>query len=72
MNAAIGKGARPYMVPTVMDMGTGSVGSVAYVLDPEGNCIEMVETEKAFWMKPATLNKVLTPLMKLGTRLNIL
>lgn len=72
LNGLIGKGARPYMPPTVMDMGTGSVGSVCYVLDPEGNCIELVETEKAFWLKPATLNKVLTPLLKTATRLNLL
>ncbi len=72
MNEAIGKGAKPYLAPTRVDMGTGSAGSVAYVLDPEGNCIEMVETEKAFWMKPATLNRVLTPLMKLGTRIGLL
>ncbi len=65
-------GARPYMPVTRIDMGTGSVGRVAYVLDPEGNCIELVETEKVFWMRPAAVNRALGPLMRAGVRLGIL
>jgi catechol 2,3-dioxygenase-like lactoylglutathione lyase family enzyme len=72
VNGLLAAGAAPYLSPTCIDMGSGSAGSVAYVLDPEGNCIELVETLKAFWMKPAMLNRVLTPLLKLGLRLGIL
>jgi catechol 2,3-dioxygenase-like lactoylglutathione lyase family enzyme len=68
----VANGARPYMPVTRIDMGTGSLGSVAYVLDPEDNCIELVETEKVFWMRPSLVNKVLGPLMKAGVRLGIL
>ncbi len=65
VNSAIAGGASICLAPMRVDMGTGSAGSVAYVTDPEGNYLELVETEKVFWMKPALLNKVLTPLLKL-------
>lgn len=65
-------GAEPYQGPTLMDMGSGSVGSFAYVRDPDGNTVEMVEVSKVMFVPPAVMRNVLYWPMKAAERIGLL
>ncbi len=65
-------GAERYQPPTLMDMGSGSVGSFAYVKDPDGNTVEMVEVNKVMFAPPAVMRNVLYWPMKAAARVGIL
>ncbi len=54
------KGAELLCEPTRIDMGSGSIGSFAYVKDPDDNIIELVEVEKLAFLSPA----LITPLLR--------
>ncbi len=69
--SCLNKGAEFYHPPTKVDMGSGSVGRFAYLKDPEGNTIELVETLKVFWLPPRILSVLLPPLIKAGVKLGI-
>lgn len=68
----IAAGAERYNPPTLMDMGSGSVGSFAYVKDPDGNTVEMVEVNKVMFVPPAVMRNVLYWPMKAAARVGIL
>jgi catechol 2,3-dioxygenase-like lactoylglutathione lyase family enzyme len=65
-------GAERYQPPTLMDMGSGSVGSFAYVKDPDGNTIEMVEVSKVMFVSPAVMKNVLVWPLKAAARVGLL
>jgi catechol 2,3-dioxygenase-like lactoylglutathione lyase family enzyme len=66
---SVDEGAQPFCDPTRIDMGSGSVGSFAYVKDPDGNIIEMVEVEKLGFLPPRAISPLLSAVMKLRRRL---
>lgn len=65
-------GAVAYHPPTHMDMGSGSVGSFAYIKDPDGNTVELVEVEKVMFVSPAVMKNVLVWPLKAAARVGIL
>jgi catechol 2,3-dioxygenase-like lactoylglutathione lyase family enzyme len=69
---ALAEGAERYQPPTLMDMGSGSLGSFAYVKDLDGNTVEMVEVEKVMFVSPAVMRNVLYLPMKAAARVGIL
>jgi hypothetical protein len=50
-------------------MGQGSVGTFAYVKDPDGNIVEMVEVERIGFLSPRVISPVLSAIMKVRSRL---
>jgi len=58
------KGATLVLPPTRLDMGTGSVGRFAYLADPDGNWVELLEVEKVFWLPPRIVSQILIPLVR--------
>ncbi len=64
VNAVLGRGAELYHPPTRVDMGSGTAGSFAYVKDPDGNVVEMVEVEKVLHASPRMMRYALTLLLK--------
>ena len=58
-NNLLERGAMRYHPPTYIDMGSGSVGSFAYVKDPDGTTVELVEVKKAMYLSPKVMKKVL-------------
>jgi len=47
--------------PTFLNMGSGSSGFFAYIRDPDGNLIEIVEVKKIAWLPP----RIVSPLLQL-------
>ena len=45
--------------PTFLNMGSGSSGFFAYIRDPDGNLVEMVEVKKIAWLPPRVVSPVL-------------
>jgi catechol 2,3-dioxygenase-like lactoylglutathione lyase family enzyme len=45
--------------PTFLNMGSGSSGFFAYIRDPDGNLIEIVEVKKIAWLSPRIISPVL-------------
>lgn len=69
--SVLADGAERYQPPTLMDMGSGSVGSFAYVKDPDGNTVEMVEVNKLMFMPPAVFKSILYWPIKAAARVGI-
>ncbi|MFO7964957.1 MAG: hypothetical protein R6U50_13625 [Desulfobacterales bacterium] len=46
-----GKGMDIYLPPVMMNMGTGSKGFAAYIRDPDGTTVELVEVKTIFRSK---------------------
>ncbi len=65
-------GAESYCPPTRIDMGSGSIGSFAYVKDPDGNILELVDVEKVMFVSPRIMKNVLVWPLKAAGRLRIL
>jgi len=65
-------GAESYHPPTRIDMGSGSIGSFAYVNDPDGNILEMVDVEKVMFMSPKIMKSVMAWPLKAAGRLRLL
>ncbi len=65
-------GAESYCPPTRIDMGSGSIGSFAYVNDPDGNILELVDVEKVMFVSPGTMKNLLVWPLKAAARLRIL
>ncbi len=63
------KGARLLCEPTKIDMGSGSVGSFAYVKDPDENIIELVEVEKLAFLSPTLIAPVLKLALAVRSRI---
>lgn len=61
-------GARPYCPATHLDMGMGSVGTFAYVLDSSDNILELVEVEKLGYLPPKAVAPFMKGLLKLHSR----
>jgi len=72
LDEALSKGATLLHPPTFMDMGSGSVGSFAYITDPDGNIIEFVEVEKIAWVSPQVMSSVLIRALKLLAKMKVL
>ncbi len=72
VNGLIARGAELYHPPTLVDMGSGTVGSFAYIKDPEGNVVEMVEVVKAMHAPPAVVRPVLGAVVKAASALRLL
>lgn len=72
VNDLIGRGAELYHPPTRVDMGSGTIGSFAYIKDPEGNVVEMVEVEKVLHASPRLMKVLLVRLLKAAAALRLL
>lgn len=72
VNDLIGRGAELYHPPTRVDMGSGTIGSFAYIKDPEGNVVEMVEVEKVLHASPRVIKVLLVRLLKAAAALRLL
>lgn len=65
----VGAGAQPFCEPTRIDMGWGTVGTFAYVKDPDGSIVEMVEVERMGYLPPLVLSPILRSVLRLRRRL---
>jgi catechol 2,3-dioxygenase-like lactoylglutathione lyase family enzyme len=63
------KGAPVYLEPCEIDMGSGSKGKVAYLRDPDGTIIELVEVCSVAWVSASTFMSIAMPLIKLYDRI---
>ena len=72
VSGLIARGAELYHPPTRVDMGSGTIGSFAYIKDPEGNVVEMVEVEKAMHASPKVVKLVLGGVMKVASALRLI
>lgn len=71
VNRLLSRGAELYHPPTRVDMGSGTRGAFAYIKDPDGNVVEMVEVEKVMHVSPRLMKYVLVWLLKAGVKLRI-
>jgi catechol 2,3-dioxygenase-like lactoylglutathione lyase family enzyme len=62
------KGIKIYLPPVEIDMGTGSKGVIAYIQDPDGTIIELVEIKSVAWLSLAGFRRFAIPLLKLYDR----
>lgn len=65
---AVEAGAEAFCPPTHMDMGMGSIGTFAYIKDPDGNIVEMVEVKKLGFMPPKVVAPLLSGVLKLRSK----
>ena len=63
------RGARVYLPPVKIDMGSGSRGKVAYIRDPDGTVVEFVEICTVAWVSAATFMRLAMPLLRIHDRL---
>lgn len=61
-------GAEPFCEPTRIDMGWGSAGAFAYVKDPDGNIVELVEVEKLGFLPPTVISPMLSGILRVTSR----
>lgn len=54
-----------YLPPTEIDMGSGSKGMVAYIRDPDGTTIELVEVKSVAWVSKSLFRMVAMPFLRL-------
>lgn len=71
VNRLLARGAELYHPPTHVDMGSGTKGSFAYIKDPDGNVVEMVEVEKVLHASPRLMKYAMVWLIKAGVKLRI-
>jgi len=71
VNGLISRGAELYHPPTRVDMGSGTIGVFAYIKDPEGNTVEMVEVEKVMHASPKVMKYILVWLLKAAAKLRL-
>jgi len=71
-NQLISRGAELYHPPTLVDMGSGTMGSFSYIKDPEGNVVELVEVVKALHAPPGVVKPVLQMLIKTSRALRLI
>lgn len=72
VNDVISRGAGLYHPPTRVDMGSGTRGTFAYIKDPEGNTVEMVEVEKVMHASPRIMKYAMVWLLKAAARAGLL
>lgn len=72
VSGLIARGAELYHPPTRVDMGSGTIGSFAYIKDPEGNVVEMVEVEKAMHVSPRVVKLALGSMMRVASALRLI
>ena len=51
-------GARPLVPPVNFDWGFGPRGTLAYLADPDGVVIELVDLARMFWLSPRWLDRL--------------
>lgn len=71
VNEVLNRGANLYHPPTRIDMGSGTVGSFAYIRDPDGNVVELVEVEKVMYASPKAMKYALVWVLKAAARLGV-
>ncbi|MFW6113872.1 MAG: VOC family protein, partial [Actinomycetota bacterium] len=72
LNGLIARGAELFHPPTRVDMGSGTVGSFAYIKDPDGSIMELVEVERVLHASPRLMKGLLVWLLKAAARLRLL
>lgn len=72
VNQVLARGAELYHPPTRVDMGSGTIGSFAYLKDPDGNMVELVEVEKVIHASPRLMKRVLVWPLRAAARLRLL
>ena len=63
------KGVEVYLPPVEIDMGSGSKGMIAYIRDPDGTIIELVEVKTVAWLSLPTFMRFAIPFLKAYDRL---
>jgi hypothetical protein len=63
------KGISIYLPPVEIDMGSGSKGVIAYIRDPDGTVIELVEIKTIAWLSVSSFKRFAIPILKLYDRL---
>jgi catechol 2,3-dioxygenase-like lactoylglutathione lyase family enzyme len=71
VNQVLARGGKLYHPPTRVDMGSGTIGSFAYIYDPDGNVVELVEVEKVLHASPQVMKHFLVWLLKAAARLRL-
>ena len=71
VNQVLARGAELYHPPTRVDMGSGTIGSFAYLKDPDGNVVELVEVEKVMHASPRLMKYAMVWLLKAAARLRL-
>lgn len=59
------QGVATCMDPVAVDMGNGFRGKVAYVQDPDGTFVELVQVTSAAWLPPRLFARIVSPLARL-------
>ncbi len=59
-----GKGVKVYLPPVEIDMGSGSKGMIAYIRDPDGTIIELVEVKTVAWLSLSNFMRFAIPFLK--------
>ncbi|MGQ9475418.1 MAG: VOC family protein [Actinomycetota bacterium] len=72
VNQVLARGAELYHPPTRVDMGSGTIGSFAYLKDPDGNVVELVEVEKVIHASPRLMKRVLVWPLRAAARLRLI
>lgn len=62
------KGVEIYLSPVEIDMGSGSKGVIAYIRDPDGTIIELVEIKTVAWLSAVRFKRFAIPLLRLYDR----
>jgi catechol 2,3-dioxygenase-like lactoylglutathione lyase family enzyme len=62
-------GVEIYLPPVEIDMGSGSKGMIAYIHDPDGTIIELVEVKTVAWVSLSTIMRFVIPLLKAYDRI---
>jgi len=57
-----------YLSQVEIDMGYGSKGMVAYIRDPDGTIVELVEIKTVAWVSASTFMRLAMPLLRLYHR----
>lgn len=71
-NELISREAELLHPPTRVDMGSGTRGSFSCLKDPDGNILEMVESERVLGLPPRAVKYVLVWLLKAAAALRLL
>jgi catechol 2,3-dioxygenase-like lactoylglutathione lyase family enzyme len=65
---AVEVGAELAHPPTWVDMGMGTRGFFAYLWDPDGNLVELCETERVLWASPSVIKRAMGASLRAARR----
>lgn len=62
-------GIETFLNPAEIDMGSGTKGVVAYIRDPDGTTVELVEVRSVAWVSTPIFTRIALPFLRLYDRL---